>query len=53
MAEYFEGIGRRKASTCRVRVSVGSGLFVVNGKPLEEFFPRLGDKEAVMRKSVV
>lgn len=49
MAEtYFEGIGRRKASTARVRVMSGKGDFLVNGKPLEEFFPRLGDKELVL-----
>ena len=49
MAEYFEGIGRRKASTARVRVMAGSGDFVINGKPFEEYFPRLGDKEAVLK----
>ena len=33
MAEqYYEGIGRRKASTARVRVMNGSGEFVVNEK---------------------
>jgi small subunit ribosomal protein S9 len=48
MANYFEGIGRRKASTARVRVMTGTGEFVVNGKPFEEYFPRLGDKEAVL-----
>ena len=48
MAKYFEGIGRRKASTARVRVSEGTGEFIVNEKPLEEYFPRLGDKEAVL-----
>jgi small subunit ribosomal protein S9 len=48
MAEYFEGIGRRKEATARVRVSSGKGDFVVNGKPLEEFFPRLGDVKIVL-----
>ncbi|MEN8241134.1 MAG: 30S ribosomal protein S9 [Chloroflexota bacterium] len=43
MAEYFEGIGRRKEATARVRVSNGKGEFIVNGKPLEEYFPRFGD----------
>lgn len=47
MAKYFEGIGRRKASTCRVRVSTGTGQFIVNGKTMEEYFPRLGDIEAI------
>lgn len=48
MAEYFEGIGRRKEATARVRVSSGKGEFVVNGKPVEEYFPRLGDMEIIL-----
>ncbi|MEE4194423.1 MAG: 30S ribosomal protein S9 [Anaerolineae bacterium] len=44
---YYEGIGRRKASTARVRVMQGKGLFLVNEKPVEEFFPRLGDMEQI------
>jgi small subunit ribosomal protein S9 len=45
---YYEGVGRRKESTARVRVMEGSGLFTVNGKPLEEYFTRLGDAEAIL-----
>jgi small subunit ribosomal protein S9 len=45
---YFEGVGRRKESTARVRVTSGSGTFVVNDKNLEEYFPRLGDSEAIV-----
>lgn len=49
MAEtYFEGIGRRKESTARVRVMSGAGEFVVNGKTLEEYFPRLGDAQTIL-----
>ena len=48
MAEFFEAIGRRKESTARVRLTVGSGTFVVNEKPLEEYFPRLGDASAIL-----
>lgn len=46
--QYFEGIGRRKESTARVRLMSGTGKFVVNGKPGEEYFPRMGDVEAIM-----
>jgi len=46
--QYFEGVGRRKESTARVRVMSGSGTFVVNEKNLEEYFPRLGDSEAII-----
>ena len=48
MAEYFEGIGRRKEATARVRVSNGKGDFMINGKPLEEYFPRFGDVQIIM-----
>ncbi len=49
MAEqYYEGIGRRKASTARVRIMSGTGQFLVNEKPIEEYFPRLGDMQSVL-----
>ncbi len=41
--QFFEGIGRRKEATARVRIMEGSGQFVVNAKPAQEFFSRLGD----------
>jgi len=47
-AQYYEGIGRRKTATARVRVSAGSGNFVVNEKSLEEFFTRYGDSETIL-----
>ncbi len=46
--QYFEGVGRRKESTARVRVMSGSGKFVVNERPGEEYFPRVGDLETIM-----
>jgi small subunit ribosomal protein S9 len=46
--QYYEGIGRRKACTARVRLMSGSGEFVINGKPLEEYFPRMGDSDTVL-----
>jgi small subunit ribosomal protein S9 len=45
--QYFEGIGRRKEATARVRVMSGTGKFTVNDKVLEDYFPREGDKEAI------
>ena len=45
--QYFEGIGRRKEATARVRLMSGSGKFTVNDKPVEDYFPRMGDKEAI------
>jgi small subunit ribosomal protein S9 len=45
--QYYEGIGRRKESTARVRISSGSGVFTVNQKTLEEYFGRQGDVETI------
>jgi small subunit ribosomal protein S9 len=45
---YFEGIGRRKESSARVRVMNGSGQFIVNEKPIESYFTRLGDQESIL-----
>ncbi len=48
MAEkYFEGIGRRKRATARVRIVSGEGAFIVNDKPAAEYFPRLGDLKKI------
>ncbi|NMC30084.1 MAG: 30S ribosomal protein S9 [Pelolinea sp.] len=47
-AQYYEGIGRRKTATARVRLSAGSGNFVINQKNLEEFFTRFGDTETIL-----
>lgn len=46
--QYYEGIGRRKSSTARVRIMSGSGVFVVNEKSLEEYFPRVGDAKTIL-----
>ena len=49
MAErYFEGIGRRKESSARVRVMNGSGKFIVNEKELDAYFTRFGDMAAIL-----
>jgi len=41
MAEQqYYGTGRRKSAVARVFMRRGSGAFVVNGKPVDEFFSR-------------
>jgi len=40
MAEYIEGVGRRKTATARVRLYPGTGDIVVNDKPMQEYFGR-------------
>ena len=47
-ATYFEGIGRRKESSARVRVSSGAGVFTVNEKPAEAYFTRYGDLQEIL-----
>ena len=46
--QFYEGIGRRKDSTARVRLMEGSGKFVVNTKPAEEYFTRFGDMNSIV-----
>ncbi len=46
--QFYEGIGRRKESTARVRVMSGAGLFTINEKPIDQYFTRLGDMEAIL-----
>ena len=48
---YNEGIGRRKRASARVRIYLdeeASGEFVVNGKEVKQYFPRIGDYETLM-----
>jgi len=40
VGEYNYGTGRRKSSVARVFIKSGSGGFLVNGKPLDEYFAR-------------
>jgi small subunit ribosomal protein S9 len=47
MAKYFEGIGRRKAATARVRIMSGSGSFVINERPVEDYFHTERDMKTV------
>ena len=49
MAQYYEGIGRRKESTARVRLTTGTGKYTVNYKDFPAFFTRMGDFEDIMR----
>ena len=46
---YYEGVGRRKAATARVRLYAdGNGDFVVNGKKLLDYFTRSGDADNLL-----
>jgi small subunit ribosomal protein S9 len=45
--EQFMATGRRKTSIARVVIRPGKGQFVVNGLPMEKFFPEM--KHSVVR----
>ena len=48
-AQYYEGIGRRKAASARVRLFPGgTGKFVINEKEASEYLPRVGDMDVVL-----
>jgi small subunit ribosomal protein S9 len=40
VGDYYYGTGRRKSAVARVFLKPGNGQFVVNGKPVDEFFGR-------------
>lgn len=41
---YYEGLGRRKTASARVRLHVGgNGQIVINGRPYQEYFGRERD----------
>ncbi len=46
--QYYEGVGRRKEATARVRIASGTGAFTVNQKSLEDYFGRNGDVETIV-----
>lgn len=43
-----QATGRRKQSVARVRLRDGSGRVVLNGRPLEDFFPTMAARMRVM-----
>jgi small subunit ribosomal protein S9 len=49
-AQYYEGIGRRKAATARVRIHTGgTGNVMINDKDGVDYMPRSGDMEILLQ----
>ncbi|MCA9905463.1 MAG: 30S ribosomal protein S9 [Anaerolineae bacterium] len=49
-AQYYEGIGRRKESSARVRLFPGgTGKFVINDKDANEYISREGDLDIILQ----
>jgi small subunit ribosomal protein S9 len=45
--DYIWGTGRRKSSVASVRIKPGTGVLKVNGKDMEEYFPREDHQHSV------
>ena len=45
--EQYQTVGRRKTSTARVLLRPGSGEWRVNGRSLQEYFPRILHRKRV------
>ncbi|HPG27298.1 MAG TPA: 30S ribosomal protein S9 [Myxococcota bacterium] len=39
-SDVIQATGKRKTSIARVRMKLGSGQLLVNGRPMDEYFPR-------------
>ena len=47
--QYYEGIGRRKAATARVRITAGgTGSVIINDKDGSDYLPRPGDVDILL-----
>ena len=44
---YVWGVGRRKTSVARVRIAVGSGKILINGRELNDYFTAERDRKAI------
>ena len=53
-AQYYEGIGRRKAATARVRIFPGgTGQLMINDKEGSDYLPRSGDVDILLQPLTV
>ena len=39
-SESWSAIGRRKSSVARVHLAIGKGIFIINKRPIENYFGR-------------
>ena len=53
VGDYYYGTGRRKSSVARVFVKKGTGKIIVNGKTLDDYFPRETGKMIVCQPLVL
>jgi len=48
--KYFEGIGRRKTSTARVRIYSGEKASTINDKAIDDYFVSIKDVDKEVKK---
>ena len=48
-ASVYVATGRRKTAVARVRMTPGTGLIKVNGRPMEDYFPTIPLQHTVMK----
>jgi len=46
---YFQKTGRRKTAVAQVRLSPGGGAIIINGTPYEELFPRITNRQTIIK----
>ncbi|MFH1145805.1 MAG: 30S ribosomal protein S9 [bacterium] len=47
MNDTYRTVGRRKEAVARVRISLGKGSIVIDGKPLNKRFPTVFEQETI------
>ena len=52
-ADFYYAVGRRKSASARVRVYPKKGPILVNGIPIEKYFPMATHKQAYLRPFMV
>ncbi|HCC68003.1 TPA: 30S ribosomal protein S9 [Patescibacteria group bacterium] len=51
--KYTEGVGRRKTSTCRVRIYKGDDVSTINNLPIEEYFKGIPEAKKIITEPLV
>jgi len=46
--QYYQGVGRRKRASARVRLYPGTGKITVNDLPVDEYFTRVADQRVAV-----
>ncbi|AGG06144.1 MULTISPECIES: 30S ribosomal protein S9 [Dehalococcoides] len=50
---YFIGVGRRKTAVATVKLMSGNGVIVIDGKPIEERFTRIQERNVILNPMMV